>query len=337
MTIRLGIAGVRHGHVQYLFDTAAQRPDLVQIVALAEDDPALREHYAARLDPAAHHYANYHEMIAHEDLDVVGVAAVNNERGRIVCDSLAAGLHVIADKPLCTTLDDLAAIEAAWRRGDRLLSVMLEKRLWSPTLAARDLLAAGELGDLALVWASAPHRLRRATRPAWMFDPTRYGGILNDLAIHDLDLILWLSGAQAGQVQGLAGNRANQDAPGFEDYGQVLLRTADGVLATTEVHWFSSDAAPYHGDYRLLLTGTAGTAEVRWASGEVIVATHRTPPRHAALPPAGSIAEDFFTALATDSEPLLGAPDVLTATRVALLAQTHANDGSWHDWQAVQP
>ncbi|MGN6758182.1 MAG: Gfo/Idh/MocA family protein [Thermomicrobiales bacterium] len=337
MTIRLGIAGVRHGHVQYLFDTAAQRPDLVQIVALAEDDPALREQYAARLNPVAHHYANYHEMIAHEDLDVVGVAAVNNERGRIVCDILAAGLHVIADKPLCTTLDDLAAIEAAWRRGDRLLSVMLEKRLWSPTLAARDLLAAGELGDLALVWASAPHRLRRATRPAWMFDPARYGGILNDLAIHDLDLILWLSGAQAGQVQGLAGNRANQDAPGFEDYGQVLLRTADGVLATTEVHWFSSDAAPYHGDYRLLLTGTAGTAEVRWASGEVIVATHRTPPRHAALSPAGSIAEDFFTALATDSEPLLGAPDVLTATRVALLAQTHANDGSWHDWQAVQP
>ena len=177
----------------------------------------------------------------------------NGVRGGVVADCLEAGRHVIADKPLCTSLDDLDRIEAAWRASGRQLSLLLDKRFYGPTLAARDLIAAGELGDLALAWASGPHRLRRETRPDWMFRHASYGGILNDLCIHDIDLLLWLSGARSGMVQGLAGNIRYPELPEFQDYGQVLLRTDAGLLATSEAHWFSPEASPYHGDYRMVL------------------------------------------------------------------------------------
>ncbi len=336
MVFRLGIAGVRHPHIGYLFESIHRHADLVTLVALAEDDVALRNEYAARCVPGTRYYTDYREMLAAEQLDVVGVAAVNNARGAIVCASLDAGAHVIADKPLCTTLADLDAIEAAWRRSDRHLSVMFEKRFWSPTLALSATLRTGELGMLALAWASAPHRLRRATRPAWMFDPIRYGGILNDLAIHDVDLLLWLNGARAGQVQGFTGNLANRDVPGFEDYGQLHLRTTDGLLATVEVHWYSSEAAPYHGDYRLVLTGTEGTAEALWARDELRVTTHQTAPRLLSLPAPRSVVDDFFTALAAGTPPIIRTPEVLTATRIALLAQETANSGAWRGWQALR-
>ncbi len=337
MTLRLGIAGVRHPHVDLLVTAALGRPDLVRIVALAEDDPALRDRYARRLDPGVRLYADHRAMLAHERLDVAGVAAINAARGDIVRDCLVAGLHVIADKPLCTTLDDLAAIEAAWRAGDRHLTVMLEKRGWAATLGLRALLRDGTLGVPALAWASSPHRLRPATRPEWMFDRACYGGILNDLAVHDIDLLLWFSGARAGEVQGLTGNRANRDRLGFEDVGQVYLRADDGPLATLEVHWYSPEAAPYHGDYRLVLTGTSGTAEVRWAQGELHVATHTAPPRLVDLVPPRAIVEDFFSALVSGTAPPIGTEEVLTASRVALLAQATANDGAWHRWTAVRP
>jgi predicted dehydrogenase len=333
MTIRFGLAGLRHPHLEYLLQEIERRPDDVRLVALADDDPEIRARFADRLGVTA--YADYREMLGRERLDAVGVVSVPGERGRVVAACLAAGVHVVADKPLCTTLADLDQIEATWRRSDRLLSMLLDKRFYAPTLALRDLLAAGELGDLALAWASGPHRLRRATRPAWMFRHASYGGILNDLCIHDVDLLLWLTGAKSGTVQGLAGNRAHPDLPEFQDHGQVLLRTETGLLATIEAHWFSPEAAPYHGDYRLVLTGTAGTAELRWAHGELHLATHTRPPQLVPLPPAGSVAGDFFDAVLAGQEGAVRTSEILTAMRVTLLAQTTANGGEWQPWQAT--
>lgn len=335
MTIRFGLAGLRHPHLDYLLKEIAGRPDDVRIVALAEDDPAIRETFRERLGVTA--YADYREMLARESLDAVGVIAVNNAKAPIVVDCLDAGLDVVADKPLCTTLDDLDRIEMAWRRSGKRLSMLLDKRSYAPTLAAKEIVAAGELGDLALAWASGPHRLRRQTRPDWMFRHASYGGILNDLCIHDVDLLLWLSGAQSGAVQGLAGNRAHPDLPEFQDYGQVWLRSDDGLLATCEAHWFSPEAAPYHGDYRMVLTGTEGTAELRWVQNELQVVTNSRPPEIRPMPPAGSVAGDFFDAILAGREPGVRAEEVLTATRVGLLAQTTANQGEWQRWSAVPP
>ena len=331
--LRFGLAGLRHPHLTYLLDEIARRPGTVEIVAIAEDDPGLRLEYGQRLGGTT--YADYQEMLSRETLDAVGVVSVNGVRGSVVADCLDAGVHVVADKPLCTTLADLDLVEAAWRRSGRLLSLLLDKRFYAPTLAVRDLIAAGELGDLVLAWASGPHRLRRATRPDWMFSHASYGGILNDLCIHDIDLLLWLTGAQSGAVQGLAGNRAYPDLPEFQDHGQVLLRTSSGLLATIEAHWFSPEAAPYHGDYRMVLTGTEGTAELRWAHNELLLATNRRPPHLVPLPQPGSVAGDFLDALLTGAEPAVRTEEILTATRVALLAQTTANSGEWQSWSAM--
>ncbi len=157
MTIRFGLAGLQHPHLEYLLKEIAGRPDDVRIVALAEDDPAIRESFAGRLGVKA--YADYREMLAIEELDAVGVISINGVRGRVVADCLDAGLHTIADKPLCTTLADLDLVESAWRRSGKKLSMLLDKRFYAPTLAARELLAKGELGELVLAWASGPHRL----------------------------------------------------------------------------------------------------------------------------------------------------------------------------------
>ncbi len=337
MVLRIGLAGVRHPHIDLLLTTTAANPELGTIVALAEDDPQIRTDYAARLGATVHVYADYQTMLATEHLDLVATAAINSARAAIICDALAMGCHVLADKPLCTTLSDLAAIEAAWRASESHLAIMFEKRGWAPTLALQTVMEAGELGEVVLAWASAPHRLRRETRPAWMFEQAHYGGILNDLPIHDIDLLLWLTGAQTGRVQGFAGNRANRDRPEFEDYGQVYLQLTDGPLATLEAHWYSPEAAPYHGDYRLILTGTRGTAELQWAHNQLLVATHDTPPRMVPLPPMRPVVEEFLADLTAAKPPQLDTAAMLTATRIALLAQATANSGIWQAWAAIPP
>jgi len=319
--ITLAIAGLRHPHIETIIDEARLRPE-VKLVAIAEPDPEIRARYQASLGVPA--FSDHRELLVTAPVDVLGVGAVYRERGAIVADALRAGVHVLADKPLCTTLADLDAISAAWRASGRLLSIAFEKRFYPPTLAARRLVDAGELGDLVMISASAPHKLTRRNRPDWFFDRDSYGGIVNDLAVHDVDLLLLFSGASSGVLWGLAGNRANADLPGFEDHGLVTLRSGDGLLATLEVSWLSPEAASYHGDYRMRLVGTKGTAEMVWKDDELVVATHDRPPWLELMPPRLRPAEDFFDALRDGRPPAVTGRDALAATRIALLAQRSA-------------
>jgi predicted dehydrogenase len=317
--IRLAVIGAAHPHVSYALDELAHRDD-VFLVAVSDPDPATADRYA--LPHRAVSYTDHRALLADQKPDVVMVAGVYADRGPAVVDALEAGAHVLADKPLCTTLADLDAIEAAVRKTGCSVSLLLEKRTYPETLAARDLLGAGVLGELVMVASTGPHKLNRPTRPPWFLRRAGYGGILGDLAVHDIDLVLALSGAREGTVAGLS----DPAKPEFALYGALLLK-AGPVAATVDVSWLTPAAAPYHGDYRMRLTGTEGTAELFWARGRLTVATTDRPPWEVELPAGRRPAQDAFAALAAGREPETGTLASLTATRVALLAQQSADEG----------
>jgi len=321
--IRVGVAGCQHPHVEYIYTEVASRRN-VTIEAVAEPDQVTRAAAARRFGVPA--YADHRELLDRHRLDVVVAAGDFAGRGRIVADSLQAGAHVLADKPLCTTAGDLGDVEASWLAGDRELSLLLEKRCWPPTLALLNLINADVLGEITLFAASAPHRLMRAARPPWFFDPVSYGGILNDLAVHDLDLLLWLTGTTGGVITGWTGNRTMPEHPGFDDHGLAVFRGTDGLLGTFEVHWLSPEAAPYHGDYRLRVTGTQGTAELTWKDGHIVVATHLRPPYQPPLPAPIRPACGFFDAVCDGRSQMITGSDAIAATRLALAAQASAAD-----------
>lgn len=320
---RLAVAGLAHQHVLYVFDELAYQPD-VELVAIAEPDPALRTPYEDRFGSAPV-YDDHRAMLDAHDVDVVVVNGIYAQRADAVVDALHAGAHVLADKPLCTDLEQLDQIEQAARDTGNIVSVMFEKRGYPVTLAARRLLADGVLGELTLVASTGPHALRHRQRPAWFFSGS-YGGILGDLAVHDVDMVLALTGARAGHVVGATGKRAYPQYPRFSDHGAMFL-VAGTVTATIDAHWLAPEAAAGNGRYVMRLVGTAGTAEMRWTDGELEVATHERDTWSEPLPAGVRPAEDFLTALATGKPPEVGTTESLAATRIALLAQRSADHG----------
>lgn len=330
--IRCGIAGVQHPHIDTFLTECTQRDD-VELVGIAERDPAQRAKYVERYGSKP--YEDHRQLLDAENLDAVGIGDIFGDRGRIVIDALNAGVHVLADKPLCTTRADLDAIHAAWQSSKRLLSVAFEKRFYPPTLAVKEILDAGELGELALVTATGPHKLRKETRPAWFFEEKTYGGILNDLTVHDVDLLLDFTGGRRGEVTAHTGNYGNADHAGFEDAGLATVRVDDGPIAALDAHWMSPEAASYHGDYRMRLVGTEGTAELLWKDDLLIVGTHTDAPREMPLPPRLRPAEDFFTALGEGRDPIVTAAAAFAATSVALAAQESARSGSTVPWDVT--
>lgn len=322
--MKVAIIGAAHPHVAYALDEVAARPEL-ELVAVCEPDEQLRSTYlpSGLVAPV---YDSAADLFDAQDVDVALVAGIYSRRGADTRLALEAGAHVLADKPLCTSLSELDEIAAAAERSGRYVSVVFEKRFYPPTLAASRLLADGVLGELALVASTGPHKLNLPSRPPWFLSRAGYGGIANDLPVHDIDLVLSLTGAQQGTVSALTGNARPADHPEFDDHVAVLLH-AGGVSATMEADWLSPQAADVHGHYRMRLTGSEGTAELDWAYNTVAVATHDRAPWQEPLGEPRRPAAYFFDALAAGVEPEVGTAASLLATRVALLAQRSADSG----------
>jgi predicted dehydrogenase len=324
--LRMAVAGLRHPHVETMLAEADRKE--VDLVAISDTDQDVRAERAAALGVPGH---PDHRALLGLAPDVLAVAAVNCDRAQIIVDALAAGCHVLADKPMCTTLADLDAIDRAARRSSGSLTLLLEKRWYPETQACIAVVEQGELGDVVAIEASGPHRLRPSTRPAWMFDPLRYGGLLNDLAVHDLDLARlfgrYTGTVSAGTITAVV-RTSRSDPPGFADHGAALVAFDGGPVMQASVDWLSPESAPYHGDYRMRLTGTRGTADLRWRERRLTVATDDRPPRELALgPPPRAAAAVFDALLAGDPlEPDLD--DSIEATRLALLAQHAADTGT---------
>ncbi|MGS0561883.1 Gfo/Idh/MocA family protein [Microbacterium aurugineum] len=326
---RIAIIGAAHPHVDYVLDELARDDrSAFELVGVQDADRAMAEHHAARFGVPA--FDSAAQLLA-RGVDVAVIAGVYGDRGDDVVAALQAGAHVLADKPLCTSLEELDRIEDAAAEAGRTVNLLLEKRGYPETLAALAVVRSGELGDIVGVTSSGPHKLNRDLRPSWFFDRARYGGILSDLAVHDLDAALLFAPASEGTV------RAATSAPldgeeGFARYGAVTLTTPTTVVAT-EVSWLTPQASDVHGDYRLRLVGTRGTAEVFWARGRVEVTTDDRPLRALDLPPGVRPAEEALDAFAAGRTPGVGTRDSVAATRLSLLAQASADQGGTaFDW-----
>ena len=177
---------------------------------------------------------------------------------------MQAGKDVMVDKPGVTDFDQLAAVEKAVAETGRIFSICFSERFTVPaTLIAGKLIADGTIGRVVQTLGMGPHRFNRAIRPDWFFDKRHYGGILTDIASHQIDQFLHFTGSDDAEIVASGtGHFGVPDLPDFEDFGEVLLRS-DRAGGYIRVDWFTADGLPTWGDGRLTILGTEGTIELR--------------------------------------------------------------------------
>lgn len=321
--INVAVLGAAHPHIGEALAEIAGRDD-VTLVAASEPDAAMRDRFLGGVSAPV--YDNHAELLDRHRVDVAVVSGIYAQRSDAILAAFAAGAHVFADKPLCTTFEQLDTVAAAARGTDRHLGLMFTKRFSAATVAAKRLVDAGVLGELALIASTGPHKLVQATRPDWFFDSALYGGAAGDLPVHDVDLALFFTGATSGTVSAATGNVRSADHPDFDDHVALLLQ-AGSVIATIEANWLSPEAAELHGHYRMRLTGSEGTAEIDWGYETLTVATHDRPTWTEPLDQPRRSMQFFFDAIIAGTEPEVSTETSLLATRVALLAQQSAETG----------
>ena len=327
--IRFAVAGFKHFHILEFVKGMAALPE-AEFVGLYDDDLALRDKYAREFGVPA--FGSLEKMVEATEPEVVGVAAVNGSKAETICRLTALGCHVLADKPLVTTLEGLDRVEQAAVKTGKKIGLMLLERYNAPTRAVRGALHDGRLGWLASFTGLSPHKLRPANRPAWMFEPELYGGVLNDLAIHNVDVCRWLWQQEPVAVTAVEGCLRFTEYAGFTDHAEVFLEFADSSTAMLRADWLTPEAFPGHGDGRQIFEGTAGTVEVRAApdihtlgEGEVIFDPWNGPrERIAPLVPAATLYAEFVALCRGATAAELLPEEGFRSTRVTLYAREAA-------------
>ncbi len=328
--MRLAFIGFRHGHVMGLYKGAVAHAG-VDVVAACEEDAAASATLRASATVQLTH-DRIDDVLNDVDCDAIAIGDTFARRGEIAIKALEAGKHVIADKPICTSLDELDQIGQLAAGKRRVVGCLLDLRDTAVFRTMRRVIREGAIGEVHTVLFTAQHPLLLGTRPAWYFEPGQHGGTINDIAVHATDLIPWLTErAIADVVAARAWNARLPQHPHFQDAGQLMLRLDNNGGAFGDVSYLSPDdlgyAAPQY--WRVTCHGSEGVVEAAYNSTTVSLAgrgnkTVRELPLDPARP--DGCLEAFMNEIAGRIEPgALTSADVFRASRIALLAQAAAD------------
>ena len=214
--------------------------------------------------PQLEQVADPRTLLENPEIQLIVSAGIPVERAEIAIQAMRHGKDVMVDKPGVITLDQLQRVKEVQKETDRIWSVNFSERFEVPAMTrALELVQSGALGRVVHTVGLGPHRLNRHLRQPWFFDPAQGGGILADIASHQVDQFLVFTGSRDARIVASAvANYANPETPEFEDFGEILLRSehASGYI---RVDWYTPDGLPTWGDGRCTILGTEGYIELR--------------------------------------------------------------------------
>ena len=255
--LRVGmVGGGRNAFIGAVHRLAIRLDDRISLVAGApSSDPANAAASAQEIGIAPDRsYADYREMAHAEAARSDGIEAVvivtpNHLHAPIATAFLEAGIDVICDKPLSTTLADAEALVALARTRKRRFVVTLNNTGYAMVRQAREMVAAGELGRIVSLhaayiqdWLTLPIDAEGQKQAEWRTDPARAGqsAVLSDIGVHAFNLASYISGCEAEAVAAdlftaVPGRR-------LDDNAHVMVRWTGGARGTI----LASQTSPGH-------------------------------------------------------------------------------------------
>ncbi|MEM8630638.1 MAG: Gfo/Idh/MocA family oxidoreductase [Pseudomonadota bacterium] len=217
-------------------------------------------------------YGDFKQMAIREarlkdGIEAVAIVTPNHMHAPVAKEFLRRGIHVICDKPLTATLAEAKRLVQAAEKSDALFVLTHNYTGYPMVRQAREMVAAGELGDLRVVqaeyvqdWLSEPLEQTGLKQAEWRTDPERSGagGATGDIGTHAYNLASFVTGltleSLAADLDSFVAGRQ------VDDNGHVMMRFAGGAKGML---WCSQVAPGNENALMLRVYGTKGGLEWR--------------------------------------------------------------------------
>ena len=235
-----------------------------ELVSFHDVDPERVARFKSTF-PQSEQAETIEQILEDETIDLIISAAVPNERAPLGIRVMQHGKDYMSDKPAFTDFEQLSDARRVQAETGRIYSVCFSEHVTQKsTVKAGELVQAGAIGQVVQTSGFGPHRLFGFyQRPAWTFDRRYFGGIINDLASHQIEQFLFFTKSDSAEVvAATVGNFKFRDYANFHDMGDLTVRSPHAV-GHVRVDWLTPSGLPVWGDVRLFLVGTEGTIELR--------------------------------------------------------------------------
>lgn len=316
----IGCGGIAQSHLKALkqlpqFDvTAAADVDLDRARQACDDYDIPRA------------VADYAELFD-GSLDAVSICLPHHLHRDASVAASQAGLHVLCEKPMATTLSDADAMIAAADAAGRILMIGQVLRFRPANQKAREIIANGGIGEVRQVVRRRYGFSKEYPRAPWSADPEKAGGwTLYGFGSHESDTILYVTGSEATTVFA----RGQMNNPHWGDYDEIsiLFGLSKGGQAT-QLHSLN---CPW-GAWDCIITGTGGALNLQ--SGELI---HDDQRYDLPLPEGGGMVEqirEFGAAIQENREPESSGRDVRRTMALLEAAKLSMKTGEIIDAQTL--
>lgn len=249
-TVRWGVIGLGwFGEVHA--DVLAGMPG-VELAALctrrAERVNELADRYGV-----SRRYTDYHDLLADPDIDALSIVTHVDDHHQIAVEALAAGKHVILEKPMAASVAQCDRIVTAARQSKALFMVGHICRFDPRAAMAKEAIAAGRVGKIISM-----HARRNLSKAIGRMVLDKISALMGD-GIHDADLMLWFAQSRPVSVY------AQEVHPGpnkYPDAAWAMMRLECGAVAVVESIWHLPETTPYQIDARMEIIGTEGAIYV---------------------------------------------------------------------------
>jgi inositol 2-dehydrogenase len=253
--VKIGVIGL--GRMGKLYtNLLSSQISGASLYAVAEVNDQARSEVAGALR-ISHVFADFHELLALPELDAVIITTPTSTHHDLVVAAAEAGKAILCEKPLALTLAETRSAQEAAERAQVPLQVGFMRRFDAAYQKAKALIDSGKIGY--------PVTFKSLSRDPFCpqleyADPAKSGGLILDMAIHDIDLARWLMGSEVERVTAEGTTRVCQtlESVGDIDNALINLRFVNGALGNIEV----SRNAFYGYDIRTEVLGSEGAVMI---------------------------------------------------------------------------
>jgi len=278
-------------------------------------------------------YTDFQAMADDPDIDAVVIGLPNYLHAPVTMQMLAAGKHVLCEKPMATTVAEAEQMVEVARRSGRKLMIAHMWRFDREILWLRDVVASGKLGKVFKAKSHAIWLYEGPPPDRWFVQrPYAGGGVLADMGIHSIDTLRYvLGGARPTKVYATTAN-VFRDIE-LEDTATLILEFEGGIVGLIEAGWYHLYADGLEGYTQVY--GSQGYARAlpselhTHVEGVWSVTRPQMPPRkqQCDLPMYQAQMDAFVDCILEDKEPSPGGADGLWAMRVLEAAYRSAATG----------
>lgn len=204
---------------------------------------------------------DYRELLARPELEVVDIVLPTDLHREVAVAALAAGKHLLLEKPMGLHLEDCRAILKAQRESGRLLAIGHELRLSSLWGEVKSIIRAGTIGVPSYVLVELSRKPYRQGAEGWRYDPVRVGSWVLEEPIHFFDLARWYL-EDVGPPETIYATASTRDrAPSnLHDNFSAIVNFAGGAYAVV-----SQTLAAFEHHQTVKVTGSKGAIWASWS------------------------------------------------------------------------